>query len=205
MMALFIFLAFFNNKYTYAQNITAKENNLTVEKSNQLNELLAKEDYQEFLNELKNVNISLNNYFLFLKQHTDEGHIIIYWLLGDAEALAGNTSDARKWFYVALISTQQDGRICKDSTSRFAAQKLTRVFGRLRDYLIQNPGNEQKSNQEAIFYIKSMAKRSHPKWACQYGTAPIKDLNNITEPKSQWINIRENVMDYFVRHMELQQ
>lgn len=187
----------------YAQNIVSKETNLTVEQANKLNELLKKEDYPEFFGELKNVTISLNYYIVFLKQHVDAGHIPIYWLLGDAEGLAGNASEARKWFYVALISTQQDGRICRDRTSRFAAQKLTRIFGRLRDYLVKNPGDEQKATQEAIFYIKSMAKRSHPKWSCQYGTEPVKDGTNPTEPRSQWIEIRENVTDYFIRQMDI--
>lgn len=202
-MTLFININIFFGQAD-AQNIVSKDTNLTSEQFNKLSDLLKQEDYINFFSDLKNTIISLNHYLTFLKQQAEFGHVPVYWLLGDAESLAGNTTESRKWFYVALITTQQDSRICLDRTSRFAAQKLTRIFERLRDYLTKNPGDEKKATKEAILYIKSINKRSHPKWACFYGTQPLKSGINPTEPKAQWTNIRDNVIEYFIRQMEIE-
>ena len=99
---------------------TTNRKDLTNDQINQLNLLLYQQKYEEFFTELKKINPTDASYISYLNSKTQEGHIPVYWLMSEYYAKNNKLLDAHKWFYISLITTQQDSYLCNDITARNA-------------------------------------------------------------------------------------
>ena len=156
-----------------------------------LNDLLEKQEYNQFeikLNELYKDEQSKNQY-LFSKVYS--GHNIVYWILANEYSKKAVTSKyvfdnidhinfTKQMLYTALILTEQDSHSCvqniaKNATlERFKKYRFTVDFE--RKFLQNNLQNFDKSTN----LVEQLKNRPKPNWACfEFGHADDAE-NQIT-------------------------
>jgi hypothetical protein len=174
-------------------NNNENEINFTSEQILQMDEHLSKGEYQEFFSIITKIKVSKNNYISFLTSKESQGHIPLYWLISDFYAKEKNELEAHKWFYIALIMTQQDSYLCKDKTARNAPRILMDFFPEALYLTRSTPKNIEPAMREVIYFISNIKTRIHPSWVCFYGTKPITSGKEILIDKSYWKKTREEV------------
>ncbi len=167
--------------------------NFTSAQISTMNEHLSKGEYQEFFSIITKAKVSKNNYISFLKSKEDQGHIPLYWLMSDFYAKEKNESETHKWFYIALIMTQQDSYLCKDQTAKNAPRTLMNFFPDALYLTRDTPKNIEPAMREVIYFISNLKNRINPIWVCFYGTKPITKTNDILIDTANWKRIREQV------------
>lgn len=133
-----------------------------------LNSTLRTHDYAK-LYEIMSSLTKNEDYINFLLSKVNEGHPPVYWLMADYYSLNNNPKETHKWYYVAIIMTQQDSALCLDLSARFAAQKTMKSFPEVLTVTRQTPQFTQQAMTEVIFFLESIKQRANPSWACSFG------------------------------------
>lgn len=167
------------------------------EQQSQLSNLLKEQNYFEFYDKIKNVNISPDSYIKYLSSKKNEGHVPVFWLMSEYYAKNNNPLEAHKWLYIAVIMTQQDSFLCSDPTAKFAAQKLNRQFSLAFDIARKTPQYIQPAMREVIYFMDNLKERSDPKWSCVFGDN-YDTYSDKTVSKSIWKMKREEIYKKFI-------
>lgn len=175
---------------------TNKEKNsyFTNEQIIQLDIFLNEENYSKFYEYINNSNVSEYGMIQYLLTKSLMGHIPTYWLLAHLYSFEKNNEETHKWFYVALIMTQQDAELCSDSSAKVASKTLLRNFNNIVDIINRTPQYITPSMQFAGDFVRTLKQRSNPKWVCSYGIYELADKNNITIPSKYWNETRNSVL-----------
>lgn len=182
----------------FAKNPT----NFTFEVSTKLENDISSQNYADFFTTIESANVSSEYYEKFLLSKTDDGIAPVYWLLANYYTHAGKIADAKKWFYVAIITTQQDQNLCLDKSSRVATNQLIHAFPDTIDMDRKNTQFNQKSAQDAIFFIKNLKTRAFPGWVCNFGQDPVKPGMSPVLPHAQWQKEYQRILDDFTRNLD---
>lgn len=175
---------------------TKKEKNLyfTNEQLVQLDILLNEENYSKFYEYINNSNVSEGGMIKYLLNKSLMGHIPTYWLLAHLFSFEKNNEETHKWFYIALIMTQQDAELCSDSSTKVASKTLLRDFNNIVDIINRTPQYIVPSMQFAGDFVRNLKQRNNPKWVCSYGIYELADKENITIPLKYWNETRNSVL-----------
>ena len=169
----------------------------STEQQNQLNNLLNEQNYFEFYDKIKNVNIPPDSYIKYLSSKKNEGHVPVFWLMAEHHAKNNNQLEAHKWLYIAVIMTQQDSFLCADPTAKFAAQKLNRQFSVAFDIARKTPQHITPAMREVIYFMDNLKERSDPKWACVFGDN-YDTYRGKTISRLNWKPKREEIYKKFI-------
>lgn len=161
-----------------------------------LDNLLREQNYFEFYEKIKNINIPPDLYIKYLSSKKYEGHVPVFWLMAEHYAKNNNPSETHKWLYIAVIMTQQDSFLCSDTTSKFAAQKLNRQFLVPLDVSRKTPQYIKSSMREVIYFMDNLKERSDPKWSCVFGDN-YEMYKEKTISRSLWKEKREEIYKKF--------
>lgn len=163
-----------------------------------MNELLRMQQYDDFFSYISSFNnITKDNYIKYLQDKKYEGHVPLYWLMAEYYAKENNPKETHKWYYIALIMTQQDSYLCSDRTARGAPRKLMKFFPESLNVVNQTPQFIDNAMREVIYFIDNLKNRSDPKWACYYGEQTLQPGANLTIQKEAWPRERQIVFKRF--------
>lgn len=166
----------------------------TNEQLIQLDIFLNEENYPKFYEYINNSNVSEGGMIKYLLTKSLMGHIPTYWLLAHLYSFEKNNEETHKWFYVALIMTQQDAELCSDSSAKIASKTLLRDFNNIVDIINRTPQHIVPSMQFAGDFIRTLKQRTNPKWVCSYGIYELAEKENITIPLKYWNETRNAVL-----------
>lgn len=170
---------------------------LTQEQISSLNNLLQEQKYEEFFTSIKSFNASDSSYISYLRSKSYEGHIPVYWLMADYYAKNNKPLETHKWFYISLITTQQDSYLCTDITARNAPRILMKSFPTSAEVTRKSPQFIEQSMREVNYFIPNLHNRPSPLWVCYYGEDPVKKDKDPLIPKSLWPTERDKVFKRF--------
>lgn len=206
-MKKFLFLFLYSISFiSFSQNLTIDKQQLksenkeiifTQEQKNILDNLLKQQEYQEFFNKIQLNKNSKSSYISYLLSKKDDGIIPIYWLISDYYAKEKNYLETHKWFYIALIMTQQDSYLCFDETAKNAPRILMKSFPESIDITRKTPQYIDISMREVIFFINNLKTRIPPDWVCNYGEQEILRGREKIKNKESWNKIRSDVFNKF--------
>lgn len=181
----------------FAKNPT----NFTFEVSNKLDNDLSSQNYSDFFSTLESADVSSDYYEHYLLTKTDDGIAPVYWVLANFYTHQGKIAEAKRWLYTAIITTQQDQNLCLDKSSRIATNQLIHAFPDTIDMDRKNPQYNQKSIQDAIFFIKNLKTRAFPGWVCNFGQDPVKPGMSPVLPRASWPKEYQRILDDFTRNL----
>lgn len=176
---------------------TSDKKDISQEQISTLNNYLTDQKYEEFFNSIKAYNLSDSSYISYLNSKTTEGHIPVFWLMADYYSKNNKLLDAHKWFYISLITTQQDSYLCTDITSRNAPRILMKSFPASIDATRKSPQYIDEAMREVNYFITNLHNRPSPLWVCYYGEDPVKKGVEPLIPKSLWPSERQKVFNRF--------
>lgn len=163
-----------------------------------LDDNLKNQNYESFYKLISSSKLSDKSIIHYLNSKSNEGHIPVYWLLSEYNAKIGNVSDAHKWFYIALITTQQDSYLCVDETSKNAPRILIKYFNNANNLTNKTPQYIEQAMKETSFFIDNLQNRTNPKWVCNYGDNPVVEGQNPLIEPSLWNKTRKQVYLKFI-------
>jgi hypothetical protein len=196
-----------NNKNNLNQSPTINEKqskekypgvNFTTDQILKMNELLFKNDYQNFYNFILSSKVSRENYISYLLSKQYDGIVPIYWLIADFYAQEKKFYDAHKWFYISLIMTQQDAYLCSDESAKNASRKLMEFFPESVFVTRATPQYIEDSMREVNFFITNLKTRIEPNWVCYYANKAPSNVKNMLIERNFWGRERERVLKNFV-------
>ena len=161
-----------------------------------LNTTLRTNDYFKLF-EITSSLVKDEDYINFLLSKVNEGHPPIYWLMADYYSLNNNPKESHKWYYIAIIMTQQDSALCLDLSARFSSQKIMKFFPEALTVTRQTPQFIQPAMTEVIFFLENIKQRANPTWACSFGDNEYMYPFEKTIKSHLWSNKREEVLKKF--------
>ena len=93
-----------------------------------LKDLLKKENYIDFYKAIISIPIKKEAFLKFLLENRFEGHVPVYWMLTDYYSKEGMAEETHKWYYIALIMTQQDSYLCIDTSAKGTPRYLMKFY-----------------------------------------------------------------------------
>lgn len=160
-----------------------------------LNTTLKNNDYFKLF-EVTNFLVKDEDYIKFLLSKLNEGHPPVYWLMADYYSLT-NIKEAHKWYYTAIIMTQQDSSLCLDSSARFVSQKIIKFFPEVLSATRKTPQFIQPAMAEVIFFLENIKQRASPTWVCSLGENEDMYPVEKTIKSNLWANKRSEVLKIF--------
>lgn len=161
-----------------------------------LNSALRNQDYPKLYLIMSTLTKN-EDYINFLLSKVNEGHPPIYWLMSDYYSLNNNPKETHKWYYIAIIMTQQDSAVCLDLTARFAAKKTMKSFPEALTVTRQTPQFTQQAMTEVVYFIENIKQRANPAWACYFGENDYMYKKEKTIEPSLWSSKREEILKKF--------
>jgi hypothetical protein len=161
-----------------------------------LNATLRTQDYAKLYDVMSSL-VKNEDYINFLLSKVSEGHPPVYWLMADYYSLNNNPKETHKWYYIAIIMTQQDSAVCLDLSARFAAQKTMKGFPEVLTVTRKTPQFTQQAMTEVIFFLESLKQRANPAWACSFGDNENLYPNEKTIKPYLWPSKREEILKKF--------
>lgn len=186
---------------THVKVFAKNPTNFTFEINNKLENDLSTQNYADFFSTLEAANVSSDYYEKYLLTKTDDGIAPVYWVLANYYTHQNKVQEAKKWLYTAIITTQQDQNLCLDKSSRVATNQLIHAFPDTIDMDRKNPQYNQKSIQDAIFFIKNLKIRAFPGWVCSFGQDPVKLGMSPVLPRALWAKEYQKVLDNFTKEL----
>lgn len=160
--------------------------------------LIAKKDFANLYDYLKNVKVSPVNYINYLESKRELGIIPLYWLMADYYSFQPNAVEATHfWSSVAVITTSQDAEICNDQTAKFAAQKMIKSFPNSQSVIARTPQYINTTMPKVKFFISNLKTRITPEWVCVFGDSYNKYKNNLLINENEWEYKRNEVFKKF--------
>lgn len=170
----------------------------TPEEINSMESLIAKKDFANLYDYLKNVKVSPNNYITYLESKRDLGIVPLYWLMADYYSFQPNAIEATHfWSSVAVITTSQDAEICSDPTAKFASQKMIKSFPNSQSVIARTPQYIDSTMPKVKFFISNLKTRITPEWVCVFGDNYNKYKNDLLLPRNEWEQKRFEVFKKF--------
>ena len=163
-----------------------------------LNTTLRTNDYFKLF-EITSSLLKDEEYIKFLLSKVNEGHPPIYWLMADYYSLNNNPKESHKWYYIAIIMTQQDSALCLDSSARFSSKKIIKYFPEALTVTRQTPQFIQPAMTEVIFFLENIKQRANPAWVCSLGDNEHMYLSEKTIKPNLWSEKRVEVLKNFYR------
>lgn len=178
---------------------TTEKRNFSPEEISSMEALIAKKDFANLYDYLKNVKVSSANYIAYLESKRDLGIIPLYWLMADYYSFQSNAVEATHfWSSVAVITTAQDAELCNDLTVKYAPQKMIKSFPNAQTVVARNPQFVDTTMPKVKFFISNLKTRISPEWVCVFGDYySSKYKNDPVIPKSEWEEKRSEVFKKF--------
>lgn len=180
-----------------------KANEFSEFQINKLNNFLKNEQYPNFYEYINSINITEDGILSYLLSKTTEGHIPVYWMLAHLYSLEKQQENTHKWFYVALIMTEQDADICSDSSAKIASKTLLRNFHSIVDIINISPQYIVSSMKFAGDFVRKLSNRSDPKFVCSYGTNVLVEEANYAIPSKHWKQTRAETLKRILERYNL--
>lgn len=178
---------------------STEKRNFSPEEISSMDTLIAKKDFSNLYDYLKNVKVSPANYISYLESKRDLGIIPLYWLMADYYSFQSNAVEATHfWSSVAVITTAQDAELCNDTTAKYAPQKMIKSFPNAQTVISKTPQFVDPTMPKVKFFISNLKTRISPEWVCVFGDHyASKYRNDPTIPKSEWESTRNDVFKKF--------
>lgn len=163
-----------------------------------MDSLIAKKDFSNLYDYLRNVKVSSKSYISYLESKRDLGIPPLYWLMADYYSFQPNAIEATHfWTSVAVIMTSQDTELCNDTTAKYASQKMIQSFPNPQSVISKTPSYIDSVMPKVKFFISNLKTRTSPEWSCVFGERYLKFKNDLLIPKENWEQYRETVFKRF--------
>lgn len=160
--------------------------------------LIAKKDFSNLYEYLRNVKVSSKSYISYLESKRDLGITPLYWLMADYYSFQSNAIEATHfWTSVAVIMTEQDTSLCKDQTAKYASQKMIQSFPNAQSVISKTPSYIDPVMPKVKFFISNLKTRITPEWSCVFGDNYFKYKNDLLIPKQEWELQKDNIFKKF--------
>ncbi len=166
-----------------------------------LKDLLKKENYIDFYKAIISIPIKKEAFLKFLLENRFEGHVPVYWMLTDYYSKEGMAEETHKWYYIALIMTQQDSYLCIDTSAKGTPRYLMKFYMEALSLTRKTPQYIDPAMREVVFFLDNLKTRSHPSWVCRYGQITGYSNPNGLIDKNNWKETRATVLKRFTDSM----